>query len=89
MIAHHSIGGCNLRVGDLLASGTISGDEKTKQAGSLLELSWNGTQPLTLGDQKRTFLEDGDTIILTGGGRDAKTNQLIGFGEVSTTILPR
>jgi fumarylacetoacetase len=90
MIAHHTISGCNLRTGDMIASGTISGNDKEKSSGSLLEISWNGTKPLKLpnGD-KRTFLEDGDTIILTGGKKIPGTNSFIGFGEVSTTILPR
>ena len=66
MIAHHTINGCEMRVGDLIASGTISGDDRVTQAGSMLELSWNGTQPITLGNSgiQRKFLEDGDTIIL-------------------------
>jgi fumarylacetoacetase len=65
MIAHHSVNGCEMRVGDVIASGTISGDDRVSQAGSLLELTWNGTQPIILeGGVQRKFLEDGDTIIL-------------------------
>lgn len=68
MIAHHTISGCNFKTGDMIASGTISGDNKTKTTGSLLELTWNGTLPLNLPNgNKRTFLEDGDTVILSGG----------------------
>lgn len=66
MIAHHTVNGCNLNVGDVLASGTISGPTPGSY-GSLLELSWNGKQPLTLPDgSHRTFLQDGDTITLRG-----------------------
>ncbi|KFZ58120.1 Fumarylacetoacetase, partial [Podiceps cristatus] len=65
-LAHHSINGCNLRPGDLLASGTISGPEP-ESFGSMLELSWNGTKEIPLGSrQSRKFLQDGDEIILTG-----------------------
>ncbi|MCA9797887.1 MAG: fumarylacetoacetate hydrolase family protein, partial [Candidatus Eremiobacteraeota bacterium] len=64
-LAHHTVNGCNMRPGDLLASGTISGPAPDSY-GSLLELAWNGTQPLDLPDgTQRTFLEDGDTVILT------------------------
>ena len=75
-----------MRTGDLLGSGTISGPEK-HQRGSLLELSWGGKEPLTLDTgETRTFLEDGDTLTLTGKaiGRDYS----IGFGECIGTILP-
>ncbi|NWJ09967.1 FAAA Fumarylacetoacetase, partial [Crypturellus undulatus] len=65
-LAHHSVNGCNLRPGDLLASGTISGPEP-ESFGSLLELSWNGTKEINLGNgQSRKFLQDGDEVILTG-----------------------
>jgi fumarylacetoacetase len=67
MIAHHSISGCNMRVGDMLGSGTISGEDSSKNGGSLLELSWNGTRPFDLDGIKRTFLENGDTVTLSGG----------------------
>ncbi|POI33363.1 hypothetical protein CIB84_002885, partial [Bambusicola thoracicus] len=67
-LAHHSINGCNLRPGDLLASGTISGPEP-ESFGSMLELSWNGTKEIPLGHgQSRKFLQDGDEIIITGNG---------------------
>jgi fumarylacetoacetase len=75
-----------MRVGDLLGSGTISGPEKHER-GSLLELSWNGTEPLSLHDGgQRTFLEDGDTLILRGHAQG--DGYRIGFGECSGTILP-
>lgn len=84
-IAHHSINGCVMNSGDLLASGTISGNEPGSY-GSMLELSWNGTKPLTLNDGSfRSFLEDGDTVVLRG--RTAKGPR-IGFGECRATLLP-
>jgi fumarylacetoacetase len=85
-LAHHAFCGCAMRVGDLLGSGTISGPQKHER-GSLLELSWNGTEPLSLGDGgQRTFLEDGDTLILRGHAQGQ--GYRIGFGECSGTILP-
>ncbi|MBV8851603.1 MAG: fumarylacetoacetase [Methylobacteriaceae bacterium] len=85
-LAHHAFCGCAMRVGDLLGSGTISGPEKHER-GSLLELSWNGTEPLTLQDgAQRTFLEDGDTLILRGAARGE--GYRIGFGECAGTIRP-
>ena len=86
-LAHMTVNGANLRTGDLYASGTISGP-RTDQRGSFIELSWGGTQPLTLADgSPRTFLEDGDVVTLTatapgtGGGR-------ISLGEVTGRIEP-
>lgn len=78
MIAHHTVNGCNLKVGDVLATGTISGPT-TESYGSLLELTWNGKQPLTLPDgTHRTFLQDGDTVTLRGWatGSDGQTIEL-------------
>jgi fumarylacetoacetase len=84
-IAHHTINGCNLRTGDLLASGTISGDER-ESFGSLLELAWSGKNPIELPNgENRTFLEDGDTVIMTGYARGDGFR--VGFGEVRGTIL--
>ena len=85
-LAHHTVNGCNVRVGDLMASGTISGDEPGS-GGSLLELTQNGEQPLTLADgSTRTFVEDHDTVIMRGyAEQDGKR---VGFGEVRTQILP-
>lgn len=85
-LAHHTVNGCNLRPGDLLASGTISGPEPG-QYGSLLELTWRGTRPLRLSDgSERRFLEDGDTVILRGWGE--RDGLRIGLGEVVGTIRP-
>lgn len=85
-LAHHTSNGCNLRVGDLLASGTISGPTP-ETYGSLLELTWRGTKPIQLSSgEERKFLQDGDSLLLTGSSvRDGYT---IGFGEVEGTILP-
>jgi fumarylacetoacetase len=85
-LVHHASSGCAMNIGDLLGSGTISGPEKD-QRGSLLEISWNGTEPIELpGDIKRTFLEDGDSLSFHGWcqGDDYR----VGFGEVEGTILP-
>ena len=85
-IAHHTVNGCNLNVGDVMASGTISGKEPDS-FGSLLELSWGGKNPIVLPDgSTRTFLEDGDTIIIKGYAE--KDGIRVDFGEVRTTILP-
>ena len=79
-VAHHTVGGCNLQPGDLLGSGTQSGPTK-EQYGSLLELSWGGKNPVELpGGEKRTFLEDGDTLILKGAC-EREGFARIGFGE--------
>ena len=84
-IAHHTINGCNLNTGDLLASGTISGS-KPNSYGSLLELSENGKNPFLLSDgSERTFLEDNDTIIIKGWAE--KNGIRVGFGEVKNTVL--
>jgi len=85
-VAHHTVTGCNLRTGDLLASGTISGPEKHER-GSLLELSWRGTEPISMSSgETRTFLEDGDTVIISGVCE--RDGYRIGFGEVSGKVLP-
>lgn len=85
-IAHHTVNGCNLNVGDLLGSGTISGNNP-ESFGSLLEITWGGKNPLILPDGKeRRFLEDFDSVIIKGF---AEKNELrIDFGEVRTMILP-
>jgi fumarylacetoacetase len=84
-IAHHSINGCIMQSGDLLASGTISGDEPDS-FGSMLELTWNGSKPITLHDgSTRAFINDGDTLVLRG--RTTKGPR-IGFGECRATVLP-
>lgn len=85
-LAHHTVNGCNLRPGDLLASGTISGPTPDSY-GSLLELAWKGTKPLTLpGGEKRIFLQDGDRITMTGWCQG--NGYRVGFGEVTGRILP-
>jgi fumarylacetoacetase len=87
MLAHHTSNGCNVRSGDLIASGTISGETKDSR-GSLLELAWRGTEPVELpGGEVRRFLEDGDEVILRGFCRKEGFAR-IGFGECRGTILP-
>ena len=85
-LVHHASSGCAMNIGDLLGSGTISGPDKD-QRGSLLEISWNGTEPIELpGDIKRTFLEDGDSLSFHGWCQG--DGYRVGFGEVEGTILP-
>jgi fumarylacetoacetase len=85
-LAHHTVNGCNLRPGDLLASGTISGPAPDSY-GSLLELAWKGTKPIVLpSGEKRSFLQDGDRVTLTGWCQGA--GYRIGFGEAAGRILP-
>jgi fumarylacetoacetase len=86
LVAHHTVNGCNLRAGDLLGSGTQSGPTPA-EAGSLVELSKGGTQALILGgDEKRTFLEDGDAVIFRGWC-EREGAVTIGFGEVFGQVL--
>lgn len=85
-IAHHTVNGCNLNVGDMMASGTISGHSKDSY-GSMLELSWGGKNPIELKDgSKRTFINDMDTVTMRGYCE--KNNIRVGFGEVKSKILP-
>ena len=85
-LAHHTSSGCPMRTGDLLGSGTISGEHE-KSYGSLLELAWGGKKPITLSSgETRTFIEDGDTITLRGGASNKEYR--IGFGECSGLVLP-
>jgi fumarylacetoacetase len=85
-VAHHTVNGCNLEVGDLLASGTISGPDSDSY-GSLLELTWNGKHPLTLPENgTRTFIENGDTVIIRGYA--LREGVRIGFGECKGRIQP-
>ena len=85
-LAHHTVNGCNVRVGDMMASGTISGKDDSS-FGSMLELSWAGSKPVPLNNgQERKFLQDGDTITMRGSCQ--KGDIRIGFGEVSGTVLP-
>ena len=77
-LAHATSNGASVRTGDLMASGTISGSERGSE-GSLIELTWNGQEPLSSGDgRERTFLEDGDEVVLRGDP----------LGEVRGRILP-
>ena len=86
LVAHHSVNGCNLRGGDLFGSGTLSGPEDS-QGGSLLELSQAGKRPIRLANgETRTFLEDGDTVILRGHCERPGARR-IGFGECRVTVL--
>jgi fumarylacetoacetase len=85
-LAHHTSCGCPMRTGDLLGSGTISGPERGSR-GSLLELSWGGKDPLRLdGGQTRTFLQDGDTLTLSG--RAVGDGYVVGFGTCTGQVLP-
>ncbi len=85
-LAHHTINGCNINIGDVMASGTISGTDESSY-GSMLEISWGGSKPITLKDgSTRTFIEDHDTVIMRGFAE--KDGIKVGFGEVSGTILP-
>lgn len=87
MVAHHTVNGCNLSPGDLLGSGTQSGPTPA-EAGSLLELTRGGKEPLPLPDgETRTFLDDGDTVILRGWC-EREGYRRIGFGECRGTVLP-
>jgi len=85
-IAHHTVTGCNLNPGDLMASGTISG-ETSDSYGSMLEISWKGTRTISVGpNEQRKFLQDGDEVIIRGfcNGDDFR----IGFGSCSGKVLP-
>jgi fumarylacetoacetase len=85
-IAHHTVNGCNLQIGDILASGTISGKDESSY-GSMLELSWAGSKKVDVGNgQTRVFIDDNDTVIMRG--HSGSGDQRVGFGEVSTKILP-
>ncbi len=85
-LVHHASSGCAMNVGDVLGSGTISGPDKDSR-GSLLEISWNGTEPIELpGGARRTFLEDGNSLVMRGWCQG--DGYRVGFGEVEGTILP-
>ncbi len=85
-LAHHTVNGCNMQVGDMCASGTISGPTPDSY-GSMLELAWRGTRPLPMPDgSTRSFLHDGDTVILRGFAE--RNGMRVGFGHASGTIHP-
>ena len=85
-LAHHTSNGCNVQIGDLMASGTISGKDQ-ESLGSMLELTLGGKNPITLNNgETRSFIEDGDTVTLRGWC--SKENTRVGFGEVFNKILP-
>lgn len=85
-LAHHTVNGCNVEVGDMYASGTISGKDESSY-GSMLELTWRGQNPLKLSDgSERKFVENGDTITMKGYAE--KDGIRVGFGEVKATVLP-
>lgn len=85
-LAHHTVNGCNINVGDMMASGTISG-ESEDSFGSMLELAWMGTKPVKMKDgSERKFIQDGDTVTMRGYA--AKDGIRVGFGEVSSKVLP-
>jgi fumarylacetoacetase len=86
LLTHHASNGCNLRPGDLIASGTVSGPDEN-QRGCMLELTWRGKNPVMLptGEERR-FLEDGDEVIMRAWC-EAEGRVRIGFGECRGTIL--
>jgi fumarylacetoacetase len=85
-LAHHTVNGCNVRCGDLMGSGTISGPTEDSY-GSMLELAWKGTKPLPMNDgSERKFIMDNDIVTIRGFCE--KNGVRIGFGEVSTKVLP-
>ena len=85
-LAHHTVNGCNINAGDMMASGTISGP-KEGEYGSMLEIAWQGTKPVAMPDgTERKFIQDGDTVIMRGYSE--KNGVRVGFGEVSAKVLP-
>ena len=85
-LAHHTVNGCNIEVGDMYASGTISGPTPDSY-GSMLELAWKGTKPISMPDgTSRSFINDGDTVIMKGYAENDGIR--VGFGEVSAKVMP-
>lgn len=85
-LAHHTVNGCNINTGDMMASGTISGPEP-ESFGSMLELTWRGSKPIKMPDgSERKFINDGDTVIMRGYAE--KNGVRVGFGEARGTVLP-
>jgi fumarylacetoacetase len=86
MLAHMTVNGASTRTGDLFASGTVSGPDRA-QRGAFIELTWGGAEPVMVRGEPRRFLEDGDTVTITGSAPGACGDR-IGFGEVTGIILP-
>ena len=86
MVAHCTVNGASVRTGDVYASGTVSGTEPGTY-GSMIELSWGGQEPVAVGDEERTFLQDGDTVVMRGT-TTLPNGTRIGWGEVAGTVLP-
>ena len=87
MLAHHASNGCNMKTGDLIGSGTVSGSAKDSR-GCMLELTWRGAEPITLPTgETRKFLEDGDEVIMRGFC-EREGARRIGFGECRGIVLP-
>lgn len=85
-LAHHTVGGCNIRCGDMMASGTISGPTEGS-FGSMLEIAWKGTKPVSMGDgTSRTFIQDYDTVVIRGYAQ--KNGVRLGFGNCTGLVLP-
>ena len=85
-LAHHTVNGCNVRSGDMMGSGTISGPTKDSY-GSMLELTWRGQNPIKLSDgSERKFINDGDTVIMRGFCENDEVR--IGFGDCIGKVLP-
>jgi fumarylacetoacetase len=87
MLTHHTVNGCNLRPGDLFGSGTLSGPT-LEQAGALIEITAGGKNPMPLPNgEQRTFLEDGDTVVIRGWCEKPGAAR-IGFGDCTGTVMP-
>ena len=85
-LAHHTVNGCNIRCGDMMASGTISGPTEGS-FGSMLEIAWKGTKPVAMNDgSARSFIQDGDTVVVRGYAE--KNGVRVGFGECRGKVLP-
>jgi|TARA_R110000782_G_scaffold80846_4_gene159954 fumarylacetoacetase len=85
-LAHHTVNGCNIKAGDMMASGTISGNDESTY-GSMLEISWKGSKSVAMTDgSERKFILDNDTVIMRGFAQ--KNGVRVGFGEVKTKVLP-
>ncbi|TQM01769.1 fumarylacetoacetase [Pseudonocardia kunmingensis] len=86
MLAHLTVNGASTRTGDFFASGTVSGPDR-RQRGAFIELTWGGREPVVVGGEERTFLRDGDAVVISAGA-PAPDGTRIGFGEVAGVITP-